>query len=139
MNMSSIDTSQVFILGRSIGGAVAINTLAHTSHQVAGAMIENTFTSLPDLVDVLFYPVAFLKMIVLRNYWRSDLLVGQIRVPLLFIKAVKDELIPATQMNQLYESIDSSVAKSLVRIPKNILFLLKLSLFLSIECPNFLV
>lgn len=118
MNMKQIDTSKVIVFGRSLGGAVAINTLSHTRHTVAGAIIENTFTSIPDMVDVLFPPVAFLKMIVLRNFWYSDQEIKRVKAPMLFIKAVNDELIPATQMNQLYSNISPSVTKYLYEIER---------------------
>ena len=87
MNRDDIDTTKVFIHGRSLGGAVAIATLAHTSHEIAGAIIENTFTSIPEMVDHMFSMVAFLKGPVLRNYWKSIDHIPDIKIPLLFVKA----------------------------------------------------
>jgi hypothetical protein len=39
--------------------------------QVAGVILENTFTSISAMVDILFSKVSFLKNIVLKNHWNS--------------------------------------------------------------------
>ena len=109
-----LDTSKIIVFGRSLGGAVAINTLSHTNHKVLGAIIENTFTSIDAMVDKLFPMVAFLKGFVLRNHWRSIEVIGRVRVPILFIKAMNDELIPPAMMNKLYANAVSAKFKKMV-------------------------
>lgn len=73
-----IDGSKLFVFGRSLGGAVAI-ALAAELQQLAqgpcprGLMLENTFTSISDVVNALFPLIAFesLKKRFLRIRWES--------------------------------------------------------------------
>ena len=82
-----IDSKQVFVHGRSLGGAVAISTLASKGDQykVRGVIIENSFTSMPDMVDALFGPLAYMKWFILKNYWPSLSKIHGLTVPMLFI------------------------------------------------------
>lgn len=67
-------------------------------------MIENTFTSLPKLVDVLMPAIAFLKSLVLRNYWPSINRIPNITAPILMIAGTSDELIPHAHMQALRDA-----------------------------------
>jgi abhydrolase domain-containing protein 13 len=64
--------------------------------------LENTFTSLPELVDHLMPKVAYLKKFVLRNYWPTLERISQLECKVLFIAGVKDELIPHEHMLRLF-------------------------------------
>jgi fermentation-respiration switch protein FrsA (DUF1100 family) len=46
-----LDHSQIIIFGRSLGGAVAIDLAADAVYgsRIMGLMVENTFTSIPDM------------------------------------------------------------------------------------------
>ena len=46
-----IDRENVFLFGRSLGGAVAARVALEKSFPFKGIIIENTFTTLGDLVD----------------------------------------------------------------------------------------
>ena len=49
----------LFLLGRSLGGAVATYVATHpeTPHDLfSGVILESTFTSISDMVDSMFYP-----------------------------------------------------------------------------------
>jgi len=46
-----IDNDRIFIFGRSLGGAVAIQLAMVHSNSIKGLIIENTFTSIGDMVD----------------------------------------------------------------------------------------
>lgn len=109
-----IDTTKIIVLGRSLGGAVSVNALAYTSHKVAAFIIENSFTSIPDMVDKLFPMVKHLKGPVLRNYWRSIDIIDKIKCPMLFVKAMQDELIPPEMMNRLYANAVGAKSKQIV-------------------------
>ena len=61
-------------------------------------ILENTFTSLPQLVDEIMPAVAFLKSFVLRNYWPSISRIPHVTAPILFIAGKKDELVPHYHM-----------------------------------------
>ena len=98
-----IDTTKIFIMGRSLGGAVAINSQADGKYPIKGMILENTFLSIDDLVYTLFPSVKFLKNYILKNHWPSKDLISKIKVPLFFIIAEKDELIPPMHMMKLKE------------------------------------
>ncbi len=53
---TDLNLEKVFIFGRSLGGAVAIHiaSQANYSGRLAGVIVENTFTSLPDIGRHLF-------------------------------------------------------------------------------------
>ena len=84
-NEHAIQKNKVFLLGRSLGGAVALHTVYNHPTLFRGVIIENSFTSLPDMVDVVFFFLKYFKFLVLRNYWRSIDIVNQIKNPMLFI------------------------------------------------------
>ena len=60
LNDDDIDPSRLYIFGRSLGGAVAAR-LAMNSNQFKGVIIENTFTSIGDMVNQLMPLVAKFK------------------------------------------------------------------------------
>ena len=101
-SQSDIDLKKVFVMGRSLGGAVAIYSMSSRNYNIAGLILENTFTSIPDMVEVIFPAVSFLKGLVLRNYWPSNKRISKITTPTLFVKAEKDEIVPPIMMDQLY-------------------------------------
>ena len=53
---SDINPNKLFIFGRSLGGAVAIYLAAASScrHLISGVILENTFTSIPEIAKFLF-------------------------------------------------------------------------------------
>ncbi|ROT73435.1 putative alpha/beta hydrolase domain-containing protein 13 [Penaeus vannamei] len=59
---SDIDQNKIIIFGRSLGGAVAVDCVSRSeiSSRVAAVILENTFTSIPDMAKVLFSNVKFL-------------------------------------------------------------------------------
>lgn len=58
--------------GRSLGGAVALYALNEMKeHKVRGLILENTFTSISDVVDNIFPFLSLFKNMILRINWRS--------------------------------------------------------------------
>jgi pimeloyl-ACP methyl ester carboxylesterase len=106
-NMKDIDTNQIFVHGRSLGGAVATYVTTSRPYNISGVIIENTFTSISAMVDKIFPGVAFLKSMVLRNFWPSDQRVAKMEFPVLFIKAENDEIVPPEHMDILYDLCQS--------------------------------
>jgi fermentation-respiration switch protein FrsA (DUF1100 family) len=101
-----VDPRQVFIFGRSLGGAVAIyvaNTL-QSKHSIKGLIIENTFTSINDVVNSFAPSFSFFSKLLLRKQWPSLERIQSISCPLLFISGEKDLLIPPGQMKTLSEN-----------------------------------
>ena len=121
---TGIDSSQIFIFGRSLGGSVAIY-LAHIATErnipFAGLMVENTYTSISDMVNVVMPFLIPIKQYVLRIGWDSASLMpylGQQQVPILFLAGAKDELVPHHQMKQLYSIAQQHKSLSTVATTK---------------------
>ncbi|CAK9065088.1 unnamed protein product [Durusdinium trenchii] len=118
-----IDGDQLFVFGRSLGGAVAI-ALAAELQQLAqgpyprGLILENTFTSISDVVNALFPLLAFesLKKHFLRIKWESIQRVPDLEVPMLFLTGEKDEMIPPAHSRMLHARAEKS------RLRRNVVF-----------------
>jgi len=106
-DIKDIDTKKVYLHGRSLGGAVAIYAATHVKEgkQIRGVILENTFTCMSDMVDAVLGRLSFLKHLILRNHWSSIELIHKIQVPVMFIKAKQDELVPFAHMNRLSDQI----------------------------------
>lgn len=95
----------IYALGRSLGGAVTINLASQNKYAKVfrGIILENTFTSIGEMVDCLFpvlVPFKFLQ----RNFWPSIDRIKKITCPILFIKSMQDELVPPIHMHRLMEA-----------------------------------
>ncbi|KAJ5082199.1 hypothetical protein N7532_011242 [Penicillium argentinense] len=100
---------KIVVYGQSLGGAVAINLVASNQEQedVSGLILENTFLSIRKLIPSVFPPARYLARLC-HQYWNSEEILPQIsKVPILFLSGLKDELVPPTNMTQLF-----SVCKS---------------------------
>ena len=90
-----------------MGGAVAIHTAALPEHQklIDGVVVENTFTSVLEMIDYLLPIVRFIKYFV-RNPWRSNEEVKKIKCPILMLSGAKDELVPPSMLVKLKEILE---------------------------------
>lgn len=89
---SKIDNQRVFLFGRSLGGAVALNLASELDKKsdriYKGVVIENTFTSIGQMAETLFpffKSVPWLKKIMLKMNWNSEECVKMMKTPVLFI------------------------------------------------------
>ena len=113
-----INNERVFLIGRSLGGAVATHTVAKLTEQKnewpKGLILENTFTSVSKMADSLF---PFLKLIpnlknrMLRLDWDSTKRIGNIKMPILIVAGSKDALCPLAMSNELFECAKDSKDK----------------------------
>lgn len=97
-----IDVARLFLLGRSLGGAVAVQLAATHQHQLAGLILENTFTSTSDMVDLIMPQLRYFKWLS-RNHWGTLETVPRLTLPCLFVSSGRDELVPASMMPLLFE------------------------------------
>jgi len=112
-----IDTNKIFVIGSSLGGAVGVYALSRgKAYNVAGLILENTFTSMADMVDQVMPAVSRLKGLVLANHWESIDRIGKIKAPILFISGLKDELVPPKQMQRLYDAANNSMFKDKIGV-----------------------
>ena len=106
-----VDKEQVFLFGRSLGGAVAARVALDMSLPFKGVIIENTFTSLGDLVDVMFPFLKHFRKYLLKFKFETIDIIGKIKRPILFCRSEKDELIPKIQMDALYNAATGAIFK----------------------------
>lgn len=115
-----IATDKIVVFGRSLGGAVAVDLATRTANKdsIAALMLENTFTSIPDIARILFpfkliqcLPVWFYK-----NQFKSHRKACRITQPTLFLSGLADKLIPPQMMNDLYITCGAPI-KKLARFP----------------------
>lgn len=93
--MKSLKESEpLYVIGRSLGGAVASYMVSLDETVFDGLILENTFTSIADMVDSMFYFVGYVKWVILRIGWDTRSLVQNMQLPILFISGDKDELVP---------------------------------------------
>eukprot|EP00288_Rhodomonas_lens_P014413 CAMPEP_0177695300 /NCGR_PEP_ID=MMETSP0484_2-20121128/3383_1 /TAXON_ID=354590 /ORGANISM="Rhodomonas lens, Strain RHODO" /LENGTH=315 /DNA_ID=CAMNT_0019206215 /DNA_START=115 /DNA_END=1062 /DNA_ORIENTATION=- len=107
-----VDAKRILLLGRSLGGAVAIHAAERHPDLVKALIVENTFTSIPDMVDALMPVICWFKSLVLRIEWRSIDVIPQLTCPILFVSGQKDELVPPAHMQALYDAADKSIHKA---------------------------
>ena len=114
-----IDPANVFLFGRSLGGAVTFATAqyaqrnsngngANNIHPLKGIIVENTFTSIPDMVDQLMPLVAKFKSLILAIQWNSMAIVPTLTCPVLYLAGSKDEIVPHSQMLKLHKATTRS-------------------------------
>ena len=106
-----IDRNQVFLFGRSLGGAIAASVALDKSLPFKGVIIENTFTTLGDLVDVMFPILKYVKNYLLKTKFETIKIIGKIKRPILFCRSECDELIPQSQMDTLYNAAKGALFK----------------------------
>ena len=129
-----IDPDNLFLFGRSLGGAVAFDVAASGSGSgVRGVVVENTFTSIADMVLVLMARIATavrrghshameaeaaelkggllersiraLLFLFMTSHWDTYARLPAVRCPVLLISGDKDELVPTWQMKRLHERL----------------------------------
>jgi fermentation-respiration switch protein FrsA (DUF1100 family) len=106
-----LDTKRIFLFGRSIGGAVAIAAAAESDPGViAGIVVENTFSSVDKMIDVVLPPLRAFKFLN-RNPWNSLSTISSVEAPILFISGLRDELVPPQHVKDLYEAASRSRKK----------------------------
>jgi uncharacterized protein len=112
------------LLGRSLGGAVAMHLLAELDQQkkgknlFIGAIIESTFTGISDMADVMFpflIHTPALKRVLLTLNWDSLSCARRLKTPVLFIHGDSDSFVPAW-MSQKLHSVCTSKHKQIILV-----------------------
>ncbi len=98
-----VPAHRIVLLGRSLGGAVAIELA--TKVQAGGLIAESTFTRLADVARRL-YPL-IPSGLLLRDRYDSVDKIPQITCPKLFLHGGQDSLIPLSLGRQLYEAANA--------------------------------
>jgi len=107
-----IDTNKIVAFGRSLGGAVATKLTADNEDKIAALMIENTFTSIPDMIDVVMPWLRYFKSLC-TNKWNTKEYISKVTVPVLLLSGLKDELVPSHMMKELYNLAEDAASRQL--------------------------
>ncbi|MEM8777692.1 MAG: alpha/beta fold hydrolase [Cyanobacteria bacterium P01_G01_bin.49] len=110
-----IRPDNIFIYGHSLGGAVAID-LGVRKPQAAGVIVENTFTSMKDMIDYLgsIYRL-FPTDLILHQRFDSLSKLRLLKVPLLLVHGTSDHTVPAYMSEHLFKA--AKVPKKLFLVP----------------------
>ncbi|MFT5299785.1 MAG: fermentation-respiration switch protein FrsA (DUF1100 family) [Mariniblastus sp.] len=106
-----IPESQVILMGRSLGGAVAVDLAAQDGAR--GLVLASTFTSMPKVAKRIA-PLVPTNLIMTQR-WNSLAKIKHYHGPLLQSHGDADELIPIQQGKQLFDAAPG--AKTFVVIP----------------------
>ncbi len=109
-----IQPQNIFIYGHSLGGAVAIN-LAVRQPDAAGVIVENTFTSMMDMIDHSgFLYQLFPSKLLLHQRFDSLGKLSSLKVPLLLIHGTSDRTVPHTMSETIFQA--ATVPKQLLLV-----------------------
>lgn len=99
----------IVLYGRSLGGAVAIYAATSLPFvNVHAVILENTFTSVPDVVpSVIPFVSAKVAYYAVTQKWESYKLIPKVKCPILFQAGGSDELIPPKMFRSLYDLCES--------------------------------
>ncbi|KAK2073511.1 hypothetical protein P8C59_007792 [Phyllachora maydis] len=92
------------VYGQSLGGAVSVKLVAKNQEagDIAGLILENTFLSMRKLIPSVIPPAKYLTLLC-HQVWPSENWINKIKVPVLFLSGLQDEIVPPDHMRQLYE------------------------------------
>jgi len=122
LKRKDINSNKIFVFGRSLGGAVSFS-LVKRQNDIAGFIIENTFTNLREMALIIGNRLGIPYLDVVKKFlngfmvspWKSDVYATELRKPILFISGSEDELIPQKQMKELFQ-VCSSREKSFYEV-----------------------
>jgi fermentation-respiration switch protein FrsA (DUF1100 family) len=111
-----VDPTKIIVLGRSLGGAVGIWLAANFPEWTKGLMVENAFTSVPDMVDVVLPALKYVKWLS-RNTWNNVREIERVTVPIIFFSSARDELVPPAHMHALHNAARHAPLARFVSFP----------------------
>lgn len=102
---------RTIVMGRSLGGAVAIYTATYYKKNIAGLIVENTFTSIVDMAPQALPPLRYFVgegkpcNWLIRNKWDNlNRLRSLYDIPILFLVSLSDEIVHPDQMCKLFQT-----------------------------------
>jgi len=103
LSRPDIDHGKLVLYGRSLGGAVAFNvaSLDQYTDFLFAVIVENTFTSIPEIAKYLFKYLRGLPEWCYKNKFPSVDRVRSITTPTLFLSGLADQLVPPNHMVKL--------------------------------------
>lgn len=105
--------TQIVVYGQSLGGAVTIKLVAANQRkpngehdgEIAGVILENTFTSIKKLIPSVMPPAKYIAWLC-HQQWNSDESIQKFAEdgpPILFLSGKQDEIVPPVMMRTLFD------------------------------------
>jgi uncharacterized protein len=94
------DPRRRFLYGHSLGGAIAIE-LATRNDDIAGLIVESTFTSIRDMASAMGYGALPLG-VMLTQHFDSLAKIANVKVPIMLVHGTGDRFVPHTMSERLY-------------------------------------
>jgi alpha-beta hydrolase superfamily lysophospholipase len=91
-----------FIVGHSLGGAIATE-LARRHPQASGLVLEATFTSVSDMIELSawsYLPVG----LILNQKFDTLSKIGEVKMPVLITHGTRDSIVPIEMSRRLYDA-----------------------------------
>ncbi|KAJ1920392.1 bem46 protein, variant [Mycoemilia scoparia] len=95
--------TKLIAYGQSLGGAVAIDIIANEPNEFAGAILENTFLSIPKLIPSVMPWLKYVSFLSSEKWCSEDQIKKITNVPILFLSGQQDDLVPSEHMKMLYD------------------------------------
>jgi abhydrolase domain-containing protein 13 len=110
-NHDELSKTKIVIYGQSLGGAVAVKLVQANQNagDIAGVILENTFTSIRKLIPIVMPPAKFIASWC-HQKWGSDETLAEVtnkKIPFLFLSGLRDEIVPPIMMKTLFETCPS--------------------------------
>lgn len=103
VNERQINPHNIYVFGHSLGGAIAIN-LALKYTEIAGLIIESSFTNIREMIDYKKKYWMFPINLILTQKFDSLAKISALKMPILLTHGTEDELIPKTMSEDLFNA-----------------------------------
>ena len=114
-NELEIEPQNIFVYGHSLGGAIAIE-LASRHSDMAGTIVEGTFTSMRDMAQFLSWLRIFPLDWLVTQHFDSINKIKSLQTPLLILHGSEDDIVPVAMAKELFAAAPQP--KQLVIIPQ---------------------
>ncbi|KAJ7200662.1 alpha/beta-hydrolase [Mycena haematopus] len=100
---SELSATPTILFGTSLGGAVAIDLASRNPSSIGALIVENTFTSLPNVVHD--WPIIGIFSFLCFQRWNSASKLPRVptTTPILMLSGTRDEVVPKKHMEALWE------------------------------------
>lgn len=113
-NHEELKRTKIVIYGQSLGGAVTVKLVQANQEggDLAGVILENTFTSIRKLIPTVMPPAKFIANWCHQKWGTDEAIVKitNIKIPFLFLSGLRDEIVPPSMMKSLYDSCPTKKA-----------------------------